>query len=220
METFLCRRPLIVVVGVSSLLSSEFSRCCCVLHGGDGVPPRVFLRQIWRLVVVVVVGVLLSSLVMCCSWRWRLTFSWMLLSALAPCHRCRCWHLVVVVGVSLPPAASLLSSSESCFPHCVVVVGSVVPSCGYVCRILHLVVCSVSSLLLVGESAHPKLTNLFVHKFESITKPLLVVGNEYQLCSKEDFFDIKDFDAPKDLLEFCGTYVTLHEIKNKLVPLN
>ena len=100
-----CCCLLIVVVDVPSL-ASVFSRCRCIIHGGGGVSPPVCLCRLWRVVAVDVVGVLLSLLAMCYSRRLR-PLSWLIFSALGPCHLCRHQRLVVVVGASLLLAASL-----------------------------------------------------------------------------------------------------------------
>ena len=69
------------------------------------------------------------------------------LSPSASCRRCRCWHLVVVVGV-LASAPRHQSWRRRCF----VVVGSGVSSCGCIRRLLRLVVVDILLLLLAVAS--------------------------------------------------------------------
>ena len=111
------RRILVVLLSVSLSTSASASCCrCCIVHSGGGVTPCGCFPRIQR-VIVVIVGVLSSSLAMCCS-RWRRRpFSRMLLSASAPCC-CDCWRIFVVVCIYLLLAASLCR----CCPWLLVVV--------------------------------------------------------------------------------------------------
>ena len=127
------------------LLPFLASHCCrCIAHGDGGVPPRGCFHRLHRFVVVVFVGILPSLLAMCCSRRRRHPFSWLIFPASAPRRRWRRWPLVVIVGVSLPSAASLCHcrcqilvvivgvlwlSLASCRRRCFVVVGSGFPPC-------------------------------------------------------------------------------------------
>ena len=131
---------LIAFVGVLSSLSASHSHCY-IVHGGSVVPPRGGFLRIFRLVVGVVISALSSLLAMHSSFRRRRPFSWLILSATAPCRCCRRRRLVVVAVLSLSSAASFLvasyiggisfflsslaSRSRCCQKRLVVVVGGV-----------------------------------------------------------------------------------------------
>ena len=135
-----CRWLLIVVVG-ASLFVSAFSCRCCIVHGGGIVPPHLCLRRLWRIVVVVVVGISSLLLAMYFSLQRLSLFSWQIFSASAPRRRCWHRHLVVVVCVSLLSEASLFVFVVLSFPS----------SASFRCRLRNLVVVSVS-LLLAADS--------------------------------------------------------------------
>ena len=126
-----CHRLLIVFVGVSLLALASCSHGC-IFHSNGGVPPYGCFLRICSLFVVVFVSVLLSALAMCCSRLRQIHFSCLILSSSA-CHHHRCF---VVVGIG-------------------------VPSCGYFCRLLRLVVVVVvvGSSIFGGVSLLPSLSD-------------------------------------------------------------
>ena len=143
---------------------------CCIIVFGGGSPHHGCFRPLRCLVVVVVVGVLSSSLVSPYSW-WRIFVivfvSFSLSSSASRCHR----QLLVAIAVSsLSEAASLLVSASvgfcalsSLLPlafcrrcWCLLVVGVVgvsLSSAAFLCRRFHrLLVVVVGISLLLSES--------------------------------------------------------------------
>ena len=79
----------------------------------------------------------------------------------------RCWRIVVVVGVSaLAPCRQSRRCRRLVIAAVFFVVGSGFISCGWVCRLLCLVVGNVLLLLFAAASSQSKLTYPFFPKFQ------------------------------------------------------
>ena len=206
-ESFRCRQRLIVVAVFSSAVTVSLLVAASTGFGASLLSlSSDFCCRSWRLLIVggvsyslplsasccrcqclvVVVGILSSSLSRCCQRRHP--SSWLLSSDSVPC--CRRRHLVVIVGVYLLLAASLcccrrrllvvvvgvlMSLSESHRCCCHVIVGGDVPPCGCFLRILCLVVgvvVGVLSLLLASLCCRRRFVVVVVVRFSSFSSSL------------------------------------------------